>query len=524
MRDRLRLLVLLGSALVFLASLYLPWQVAPRACNASGNDCFSVSSPTAWSSGVGDAAAVIAIALIAATAAALARPKLAHRLPLAAGGIVAAYLGIAAAALFRARPALYASFDHGVRFHWGYGVYVGVASGIASALAAVAHTGRRLLPTRFATALAGVLGLALLVAFLLPWRHLTAGHTTFDELGILGAPAVLAAVAVALGVTQERGQLLFLLGAGLFALGAFDFGEPGYPRAYGYWLALGLTLALVGVALVGGRETLRSRRPLLPDALLAGAAAVFVGSLFLRWDRLCEPHAIPGIGRCLATNGWGVAGSTAAVLASLAVVGLVLGLRVMGSTFPAVGTALLVATAGFTTSGFEPPFHRSYGAYVGFAAAGVFLALALARRARLPFDGRRLITRAVPIAAALACLAAIAVVWWAVLPEQWQRQAGVLTGWLAAVGLLLGLRILWLWLEETPAAGGELVLTPLALLAVVAAALVWERNAGVRWGGGILVGLCLFLAAVGWAEETGRLSTPRIPEEIWRIDRLSRES
>jgi hypothetical protein len=36
----------------------------------------------------------------------------------------------------------------------------------------------------------------------------------------------------------------------------------------------------------------------------------------------------------------------------------------------------------------------------------------------------------------------------------------------------------------------------------------------------ILVGLCLVLALCGWIEEHNGLDGVRVPEEIWRIDRL----
>lgn len=199
MRGRLLLFVLLASALTFLASLYLPWQVAPRACNPTGTDCFSGTSSNAWSSGLGDAAAVIGVALAAATTAGLVRRRLAGHLPLEAGGLLAAYLGIAAAALFRARIAGFAPFDHHVQFDWSYGAYLGVASGIVAAVVAAVIRGRALLPKRGIEALASALGLALLVSFLLPWHEIPLRQGVFNDLGILSPAAILAAVLVALG-------------------------------------------------------------------------------------------------------------------------------------------------------------------------------------------------------------------------------------------------------------------------------------------------------------------------------------
>lgn len=40
------------------------------------------------------------------------------------------------------------------------------------------------------------------------------------------------------------------------------------------------------------------------------------------------------------------------------------------------------------------------------------------------------------------------------------------------------------------------------------------------WGAIILVELCLLLAVFGWIEEDRGLEGLRVPEEIWRVDRL----
>jgi hypothetical protein len=109
-----------------------------------------------------------------------------------------------------------------------------------------------------------------------------------------------------------------------------------------------------------------------------------------------------------------------------------------------------------------------------------------------------------------------------VLPERWQAHATVLTGWLAAVGLLLALHIVWSWVDNgsgTSAAGAELVLVPLGLLALVAVALIETRDAGLQWGGVILVGLCLLLAVLGWIEMRRGLESAGF-SEIFRVERI----
>jgi hypothetical protein len=94
MRRRLARLVLLAGALLLLVSLYLPWREAEGIPLGSLNE-FIDRSYSGWSSHIGDAAAIAALALAFAAGAALARPRLAERLPLAESGLLAGYLGFA---------------------------------------------------------------------------------------------------------------------------------------------------------------------------------------------------------------------------------------------------------------------------------------------------------------------------------------------------------------------------------------------------------------------------------------------
>ena len=50
--------------------------------------------------------------------------------------------------------------------------------------------------------------------------------------------------------------------------------------------------------------------------------------------------------------------------------------------------------------------------------------------------------------------------------------------------------------------------------------LIRLRNGEVVWGAVILVGLCLLLILLGWIEERSGLENLRLPDEIWRVDRL----
>ena len=525
MRTRIPLFVLLVSALVFLVSLYLPWYVSPRACNPSGTSCFEATSANGWSTNLGDAAALLGLALVAAAAVAIGRPRLLNRLPLGAGGFLAAYAAIAVLVLLRLRPSLYSQFDRHVHFHWSYGAYVGIASGAVAGISAGVLRRRELVPDGATRVLASLLGVALLVSFLLPWYRFGTSRFSVSQLGILNPSLVLAALLAALGGPRRREQPFLLVGAGVFTLGALQFGVPTGAREYGYWLALGLAIALVVVALVSGRGALRVSALRLPDILLVGAGTLFVVSLFLRWQSTCLPRGNIGTGGpCLVANGWSVSGSTAATLAGLVIVGTLLGRSLKMLTPLAVGIGLFVATAGLAVGypGSVLTTHRDYGAYVGFLATAVFLALALSRQRPPSVDRRRLLVRLPAIVASLACLAAILIAWWYVLPDSWQQEAGALAGWLSAAGVLLSLYILWAWLERAriePTLGLELVLAPLALLALLVLVLVVPQDVSPTWGQGILLVLSVLLALLGWIEVRGGLEKIRL-SEIFRIDRI----
>jgi hypothetical protein len=70
------------------------------------------------------------------------------------------------------------------------------------------------------------------------------------------------------------------------------------------------------------------------------------------------------------------------------------------------------------------------------------------------------------------------------------------------------------------------MLLPCALLAVTALDLIVDqREVGtISWEGWASVVLCVVLLALGWIERDGGLERLRVPDEIWRIDRLPGES
>ncbi len=528
MRERAPLLLLLGSACTFLASLYLPWVTAPS--SSCGTGCMrSAYTTDAWSSGIGDGAALVGLGLATLAAAALVRPAWIRRLPLALCGLGLGYSMLALWATAGAhRIVISAGPGSNLHLHWAYGMWLGSASAglVVCAVAAIAGRGlaRRPSASMLVTAL---LGLGLLTSFLLPWyRFDEAGRAFYTVPGIMYSSAALAVLAVFVAAASETRRLGAAAAAALLTGAAFSASSPAAPRAYGAWLALGFALALFAYALFAARGTLGRPAATAGAWAVAGAAALFVVSLFMRWEMICAPSSngfAPGIGRCISANGWSVPNSTAAILALLVVAAApLLSHWRISSAELAAGTGLLVATTGFEIGAFPVAASYGYGAFVGFAAVGAFLLLVLGRR-RLPQLDGRLGARLVPVTAAALVLLEALVPSWSVLPSTWRGEAGVLTGWLTVAGLLLSLHLLGAWLplrgRAAPGAG-TLMLVPSLLLALAIFGICRDRYLGLTWGGGILLALCLLLLALGWIEESGGgLERLRLPE-LLRLDRL----
>jgi hypothetical protein len=182
-KARLPLVVVLGSSLTFLASLYLPWvrETPSAACNLRRDPfaCFGASSFDGWTAA--DSAALSAVALVALALAALRRPDRAARLPFVRLALLTAYLAIAGAWWLRSN----AIEETGHRT-FAYGAYLGVAVACVGLIAATAlrreETFQRPSLSR-AVGLSLVLGL--LASFFLPWRGISVPHH-----GLLETPAI----------------------------------------------------------------------------------------------------------------------------------------------------------------------------------------------------------------------------------------------------------------------------------------------------------------------------------------------
>ena len=178
MRRALALL-LVGAGTV-LVSLYLPWERATEQTGYSNGNSGSVAgqlslfsgeiSIGSWSSGIGVAAALLALALGAGAVAALARPNLAAGLPLGTSSALVVYFTIAVALEARSvAPLRELQLKEALEFHAAYGAFVGAAGAVAVAIAAVAIRRGDLTTPRRAGVVFAVLGGALALACLLPW-------------------------------------------------------------------------------------------------------------------------------------------------------------------------------------------------------------------------------------------------------------------------------------------------------------------------------------------------------------------
>ncbi|HEU0246303.1 MAG TPA: hypothetical protein VFR38_04385 [Gaiellaceae bacterium] len=538
--------LLLAGALALLVSLYMPWQKAScgREClRGQGSDVtgllnlFSENlSVDGWSSGVGDAAALSALLLAAVAGIALARPNLADRLPLGLCAVVVGYFALAVAAAARSVAHQREVGMNGVDFHYAYGAYLGVAGGIVALLAAAALRREELVRERSASQLAAlVLGVGLLVSFLLPWQRVGAPQD-FTFLGIEEPAALVAAVAVCVAAVwwmseSSIGEWLGLSAAtAVFTVAALSGVTLGVAHAYGAWVGLGFALALLALALLGTAPVSRPTRPPWHAVAVAAGAAVLLAALFLPWQKVCYPTGSefePYSGRCLATNGWvTIAGSAAAALATLLVAATFAPRRLAVSVVElTAGIAILVATLGFEVA--APGIsgvHFGYGSIVGFGAAALVLVLALVRLRFPRFERNRLLVCLAPITGCLVYLVIVVVPWWDVLPRRLQSQSLVHfapISWLTVAGALLAIHLLGSWARRIAdsQSAEPLVLIPLALLALAALDLIRLRDAGITWGGGIVVGLCLLLALLGRIEQREGLENFRVPE-VLRVDRL----
>lgn len=520
MKRRVQLLVILESALVFLASLFLPWA-GNRAlpCPHPGSavcvlNLFANGGNTGWVSEFGGAAGLLALAMIAAAALELFGRAGTSRLPLPTASFALVFLSVMTATRLWNYTVYVGAYDHATASR-EVGMYLGLAS---AAVAFVWAVGPRALEPAPRVALVPAAGIALtcalLAAVLVQQLTLNVTHLAENLSPIAYAVSVnggvVQAVACALACfllplwvrTSDRRQRLAFTAAIAVLTAAFlvPFRSVYSQWPWEFWLLLACAAALLALTLAtaGG---LRPAQRSGAEAAVVGAAIAFLVTLFLPWQAHCADS------RCVTpTNGWSATGH-AGVFTVLMLLGL-LGYRRSFREL-SVGAAVYVVAGGLATTSDSG---LGYGAYLGFAAAAVLLSLAVRRL-------RPTLARLFPLVACLGFLAFV------VAPmtrthSLFEFQSPWTQSELAAAAIFVALRLFVRW-SDRPKDSDEIVLLPLALLAVTGLDLIWARDRGISWEGLASVFLCLLLAAFGWIERHGRGLRLRVPDEIWRVDRIS---
>jgi len=426
----------------------------------------------------------------------------------------------------------------GAHFHLASGAYVGLAAAVLALLGAgAARRGSLSIRPPLRRLCAAALGIGLLAVLLLPWRQLgLTASARVGELGVaLAAGGVAAVLAVRLLVVSWSTAVPRSLELPGLAVGALVFAGAGFTvefgavRAAAAWAGLAIAALLALVALAD-RSLGRAFRPLpLSAGAVAVVGAALVTSLFLPWQSACfddttDLQRLGVAGRCLSANGFSPVGSVAAVLTLVLVAVVATAARRPRSTIQlAVGIGLLVTTLGFaveTGNHGGERFSFGYGSFIGFAAAGLLLALAFHGVTWTPRELRATTWNPLPIVLGAAFVFVVVVPWWGVLPTAVGSVLSPDLSWLTLAGALVALRIVHLWIRHArgvPAHGPELVTLSLAL--VVLAVLDAAPSLRLSWHGAVLLGISVPLTLLAMIEERGGLKNLHVPE-ILRVDRI----
>src|SRR5262249_20537143 len=276
MRRRVSLLVLLASACVFLASLYLHWTQSGIGTSGGVRVLDLGISYTGWGP-YGQAAALVALALAVGAGASLLRPQLERRLPLASAGVALLYLALINAAEGHGYGVFQGAFEH-VAVQLGPGAYLGITCAAVAFLAAVAARWEELVRRPSIPAVVALaLSVGLLAAYILPWLGVHAPYVgssatgyqfsgVHDTVAIFGVHLACASLPLWSAGTPPGRRLAaafgiaVLVGGGLSTLGATAHWK------YEAWLQLGCSLGLVALALATSRGLRVSMLPVADAA------------------------------------------------------------------------------------------------------------------------------------------------------------------------------------------------------------------------------------------------------------------
>ena len=276
---------------------------------------------------------------------------------------------------------------------------------------------------------------------------------------------------------------------------------------YEAWLAIGCAVGLLALAVASNRE-----RPLAAlgraDAVALTGATVLLASLFFNWQGSCAA----GPNRtCYVSNGWG-GGLTGGLVGILVV--LLLGFRYLSPELAVDRCDLRARGRARRTQPTDP----SAMARLSASPARRF---SWSRWACSPGSAFVQAFGSIPVAASLAFLA-IPV---AALSGRLSTDIEINGAWrlvlLEAAAIVVGLRLIGRWLTG-PAADIELLFLPVALLALTSLDLGERQHVYIiGWEGWLaLASPCSSSCSDGSGSEGG-LDNFRIPDEIWRVDRIS---
>jgi hypothetical protein len=506
-KGRLPLFVILGSSLAFLASLFLNWTSAPVVPRHAGAlsilNLYSAFSWNGWASSFGQAAAIAAVALALCALVSLTRPELETALPIGGCAIALATLTLVNAAAAKAFNAT----SGGLPVHLGAGAYLGGAAALVALLTAawVSHD-------EISEPGNGVAATLLTIGLVAAYVLLGLNGPGRQALGFGSYGTAIMLLIASFGLTfwfGAKSPLRRLSAAAVIlvlVVGGFSVFGTHTHWPYQAWLAIGCAVGLFALAVASNRQ-----RPLAAlgraDTVALTGATVLLASLFFKWQEWCGA----GPNRtCYVSNGWG-GGLTGGLVGILVV--LLLGFRYLSPEL-AVTVAIYVLGAGlaYTDHG-----SLGYAAFVGFAGTALLL-VAVGLQPRKPVRGG---ARLIPVAASLAFLA-IPV---AALSGRLSTDIEINGSWrlvlLEAAAIVVGLRLIGRWLTG-PAADIELLFLPVALFALISLDLGERQYAYTTgWEGWLALCLSVLLVVLGWIGQRGGLDNFRVPDEIWRVDRIS---
>jgi hypothetical protein len=89
--------------------------------------------------------------------------------------------------------------------------------------------------------------------------------------------------------------------------------------------------------------------------------------------------------------------------------------------------------------------------------------------------------------------------------------------WLTITGVVLAIRLIESWLEQTTDRNG-LVVLPVCMLSLAVVDVIRLRE-DLAWGAAVVVGICLALSGLGRIEQRGGLQGFHLPE-VFRLGRI----